>query len=445
MPQMKPRNAAEKRLLAGARKGTIANVSKLKDKTIRATFLRDICLRPDDYGVHEKGVRLNGAEVLGQLDFEAVTLPRPFWLYHCALTEELVLRDAETHILGLTDCMLNGIEGDRLRVKGNLTLKGTTVSGEVRFLGAHVEGNLESSGATFDNPADDAFSADGANLAGDLVFQAATALGTVRLLGAKIGGDVSGSNATFDNQDKNTFCADGIEIGGTLFLRHTKISGVTRLVRADINHDLACDGGTFDNPNIIALALDGIKVGGTLSLKDIKVRGETRAGHAANGCRQIGRLSRLPPTLCEKTSERQAMAKSVAVVVYRRVDPIRIRALAYRTADYFGAAIRRRNFFLGPSCRIHGSHKGAGLSCRLLSQGLRGLDKARAIMDQLKRRGATPTAGLSGVQFPGICHRYLFPHRRPSSRGLLEPAFRGLRRGGSSEASSGSTSFPAGC
>lgn len=185
---MQPANDAETRLRDCARRGDIADVKDLDDKTVRAAFLRDLCVRPDDYGVHAKGVRLGGAEIADPLDFEAATLPRPLGLLHCALAAELILRDAETRTLLLSGSTFAGIEADRLRLTGGLFLPGATITGETRLLGADIEGNLACHGADFDNPDGDAFGAQRMTVGGRLFLIEVVAMnGALDLMHAGVG------------------------------------------------------------------------------------------------------------------------------------------------------------------------------------------------------------------------------------------------------------------
>lgn len=169
--KMKAANEAETLLLEKARLGDIADVSGLEDKTVRADFLRDLCVNPDDYEIHEKGVWLVGATITGTLSFEAANLPRPLGLICCTLENPLMLRDATTRTISLGSSILSGFEGDRLLVRGTMFLDDVTVTGETWLSGSHITGVLSCIGATFDNPDGNAFIAQRMTIGGRLFLE----------------------------------------------------------------------------------------------------------------------------------------------------------------------------------------------------------------------------------------------------------------------------------
>lgn len=156
---MSPANDAEALLLEKAREGERADVLHLDDKNVRATFLRDLCVRPNVYGIHAKGARLKGATISGQLDFQGAILPLRLGLFSCALEAELLLRDAEIRSFYFNDSSAPGLRADRLRVIGSLFLRRSTINGETRLMGAEITGDLSCSGANFDNPKGKSFNA----------------------------------------------------------------------------------------------------------------------------------------------------------------------------------------------------------------------------------------------------------------------------------------------
>lgn len=268
---MEPANDAEKLLLECAQKGEPAYVANFDDKTVRAEFLRDICVRAGDYELHEKGVQLLGADIDGALDFEAATLLRPLWLFECVLKAGLMLRDAETRSLGFPSCIIAGISGDRLRVKGTLSLSDAAVSGETRPLGADIEGDLVCSNAGFCNlDSEKAFSADGIRIGGSLFMRDTTAVGETRLLGADIGANVNCLDALLLNPEGDAFTADRIRVGGSVFLANVSAIGETWLVGACIEGNLDCAGATFDNPGGNAFCAQRLAVGGRFFLTAVK-------------------------------------------------------------------------------------------------------------------------------------------------------------------------------
>ena len=138
------------------------------DRTVRAEFLYWLCADPEaDKYIHAKGVRIRGAKITGELDFEDAVLPHPLALVGCALADGITLVDARTRSLNLSGSRTGRISADRLKTAGGVFLtNGFRAEGEVRLLGADIGGQLGCTGATFSNPTGDALSADGLKTAG---------------------------------------------------------------------------------------------------------------------------------------------------------------------------------------------------------------------------------------------------------------------------------------
>ncbi|MCZ6860908.1 MAG: hypothetical protein O7I42_11655, partial [Alphaproteobacteria bacterium] len=65
-------------------------------RTIRAEVIYHLLAdRPNTRKVHAKGVRLFGARVEGQLDFESARLDRPMWLFGCYFAAPIIFQDAK--------------------------------------------------------------------------------------------------------------------------------------------------------------------------------------------------------------------------------------------------------------------------------------------------------------------------------------------------------------
>jgi hypothetical protein len=151
--------------------------------------------------VHERGVRVRGAVIDGDLNFQGRTLAGDFALWYCELNGRLTLLGARTRTVHLGGSRCQDIAADRLEAAGGVFLRdGFIAEGAVRFLGADIKGNLECDDGRFE------------------------------------GGDKSG----------NALQCDRIQVGGGAFLRNGFAAcGAVRLVGADIGGDVVCVGGTF--------------------------------------------------------------------------------------------------------------------------------------------------------------------------------------------------------
>ncbi|MBL1436382.1 MAG: hypothetical protein COB08_009315 [Rhodobacteraceae bacterium] len=229
---------------------------------VRAEFIRYLALGGcKACGLHEKGLRIVGARIIGVLDLEGGDLPRDLGLFACPFESELVFLSAKLQSLFLNHSLLpEGLSADRLEAKGNVVLDGVEAHGAVRLLGAKLGGDLDCDGVTFNaakdgagKPTGFAFGADGLEAKGSLLLRDVEAHGEVRLLGAKLGGDLECSGATFsaakDGEGKTTgaaFGADRLEAKGSFFLRDVEAHGEVRLLGAKLGGNLDCEGATFN-------------------------------------------------------------------------------------------------------------------------------------------------------------------------------------------------------
>ncbi len=277
---LKPlKTEAEKALLEAAEKGEFADRRKLDPKdpghdkpensdnwsperNIRAKLLAWLCT---DKGaselVHYKGVQVAGAKVTGVLDLEAATLLHPLTLDYCAVKEAIILRDAETRTLSLQGSHTGPVSADRMKTRGSVFLRyGFHARGEVRLLGADIEGDLDCIGGTFENENGYALNADGMKTMGDVFLRDKFhAKGEVNLLGAEIGGDLSCIDGTFENEKGVTLNAENMTVKGVFFWRtKERPAGVVDLMHANV-------GQLSDNkeswPEEGKLALDGFEYG----------------------------------------------------------------------------------------------------------------------------------------------------------------------------------------
>ena len=220
---------AEMRLLAAVESGKFARIPGAPkpdqtngwkdDHTIRAKFLRHLCLHPGRYEIDPRGIQLSGARITGTLDLRSATLHRPLWIDESRFIAAPILQDAATPTLALQDCHLPGLEADRLTVTGTLRFDGSSFSGEVCLSGATITGDLSCTKATFDNAGSTAFFADGLKCGGGVVLDSVTAMGETLLLGADITGDLDCEQAIFDNADGFAFNAERMSVHRRFYWR----------------------------------------------------------------------------------------------------------------------------------------------------------------------------------------------------------------------------------
>ena len=176
---------------------------------------------------------------------------------------------------------------------GVVCLTGAKITGDLacrggEFLGAEVETESEKKDRV-------ALVADRAEIGGDVFLKEGFhATGEVRFLGAKITGNLSCIAGKFENARGRALVADRAEICGSVFLAQGfRATGVVRLPGARIAGNLACRGGEFVGSEVetqagkktkTAILADGAQIGGILFLDpDFHASGVLRFPHAKAG------------------------------------------------------------------------------------------------------------------------------------------------------------------
>ena len=305
------------------------------NRKVRAAVIHWLCVDADARRlVDPMGVQVQGARIEGPLNLDFARMPFPLLLSLSGIPEGIFLRESRaasisfegTHtgpisadrltvdgtvflrngflakglvrllgarIHGILDCTKGTFMGteiktpkgktrialtaDRLDVGGGVFLReGFHATGEVRLLGAHIRGDLDCHGGTFENPGAEALNADSLVVGGNVFLtDEFRARGQVRLLGARIRGNLECNAGTFEGAEIETpegktivaVVADGVEVGGGVFLREGFCAkGEVRLLGTRIRSNLDCTGGTFENPGGKALNADGLEVGGGVLL-----------------------------------------------------------------------------------------------------------------------------------------------------------------------------------
>jgi hypothetical protein len=194
---------------------------------VRADFLRFLALGGDDATpVHEKGVRLKGAFIDGELDISSCLEVWPLEFHNCVFSEGLDFSGARLRRVSLSGSHVRAIEGVRCRAKGSMFFDdGFFSAGSVRLIGATIDGNLDCTNGKFsdglhcDNAKiggdldccegtfetqmldgeSDALSCGGASIGGGVDLGGFHAKGTVTFSGAVIAGSFNGRRGVFDH------------------------------------------------------------------------------------------------------------------------------------------------------------------------------------------------------------------------------------------------------
>lgn len=257
------------------------------ERTVRAEVIYALCCGTEaDWTVHAKGVRVRGARIEGELDFEDSTVTCPLHLLSCYVRQPINLQRAHLRSLVLSRSRLHALIGDGLEARELRLDDGFSCVGEVRLPGATIEGDLDCSGGSFENRGGETLWADRLNCSGDVLLQKGfSAKGEVRLPGATIGGGLDCSGGRFENPEGKALFADGLDCKGDVFLAEDfSAEGEVRLLGATICGDLQCSGGRFAKENGDALSADRLDCKGGVYLRDgFRTKGGVRFPAATIG------------------------------------------------------------------------------------------------------------------------------------------------------------------
>ena len=142
---------AEKRLLETCQKGELLNLSKqtIPHKKIRGEFLRWLILnntkqiRIDNQNstltIDPRGVRFDGAQIIGEFDFSFCETHLPFYFTNSTFQKKINLSDSKIRFLTLRGSSVLSINAQRLICKGSVFLDETFEAiGQVNFGSAQI-------------------------------------------------------------------------------------------------------------------------------------------------------------------------------------------------------------------------------------------------------------------------------------------------------------------
>jgi hypothetical protein len=224
--------------------------------------------------VHAKGIRIDRAEIEGDLDFEAATVLAPLWFTDCDFRAALIVRQAKLSHLAMHGCRVPGIDGHRVVVdgpcllsrsqsrpfvsEGAVVLTGAKIAGELSFLGAELGGKLPV-----------ALDANGATIGASLFLRHGRFTGLVDLTRVTVHGNLHAQGARLDHpgNEKVVLIAQGARIGGDAFFRHGfEATGLVNFTRAEFAGSLQLDGAKLHAPHGTALSLNQARIGAALGL-----------------------------------------------------------------------------------------------------------------------------------------------------------------------------------
>ncbi|MDA0632052.1 hypothetical protein OUY22_01385 [Nonomuraea sp. MCN248] len=236
----------EAALLRACRAGQAVRPPGGEELVVEAALVRKLCRR-DPAEIDPRGLVIERARITGGLDLTGMAVTFPLRFAGCVFDEPLDLDGADLHLLALDGCTIPGLLANGLRVRRDLDLSRSRISGDLR-----TPASTSSTAAVWLCESeiggrllclDTLIESDGRAIQADRVIVGGTirllhrfeARGALRLIGARIAGslDLTGACLTRPQQDLALDLGDA-EIGGSVFLIDDQ-AGRRPLVRGRID------------------------------------------------------------------------------------------------------------------------------------------------------------------------------------------------------------------
>lgn len=196
------------------------------DRAVRAEIIRWLASDPEAVAlVHPSGLGIAGARIKGLLDLTYSKVDKPITIMNCYMPDGIDLSSANVGDFAIRRASVGTISGNGATFRNDVTI-GDGHYGTAAFFRAHINGNIDFTGAHFVSTERDAIRLIEAVVGGDAIFQNGfSADGMVDARLAKIGHDLSFHGAEFTGSDDTGLDAERAEIDGTLYwadVKHTK-------------------------------------------------------------------------------------------------------------------------------------------------------------------------------------------------------------------------------
>lgn len=214
--------------------------------------------------IDPKGLRIFGFNVTGRVDLAGCQIAPMLSFVGCVIEEGIDLYCAVSKgILLANSTLKSGIRADGASIGGPLFLSASEIFGEVRLLGATIEGGINCVATKIKVDQGAAIAMDSATVLGNVfLIDGFESRGGIQLPGARISGQLSCVGAKILATGAEALNAERAEFGGGVFLTEGfESSGSIRLKAVRIGGQLSCSGARLDAGSGIALGLDSAEVG----------------------------------------------------------------------------------------------------------------------------------------------------------------------------------------
>ena len=247
-------------------------------RSLDATLLRRCCDELKDR-IDRHGVRLRDAAITGSVDLSGLDVPFPLRFEDCEFDSPLTVEGAQLYELGLNGCVqLPGLLANGVRIRRDLDLSRTHVTGTLRtsastskqsaiwLCESEIGGRLLCVDTVIDGGAERSIQADRMHVSGNIrLLHKFTARGEMRLIGARIDGSLDLTGASIESPVTGLALDLGeAVIEGSVFLIDDT-SGRRPVIRGRIDMGRARIGGQFLVRNATLEATGGVPVGSAYS------------------------------------------------------------------------------------------------------------------------------------------------------------------------------------
>ncbi|WP_259679171.1 hypothetical protein [Pseudomonas vranovensis] len=270
-----PLTAAESHLQVHCKQGTTVRLGSSRptqatfENSIRADFLRFLLLGGDRSApVHERGVDLSGAYIVGPLDLRSAVVTRSMSLNDCTFSDPPNFTDSQVcGSLVMSGCSSPGLEAQRLEVRGAANLSGYRCFGPMNLRDARVGASLLLIKAKLNGRKQAALVAARIEIAGSLVMPGVLARGMVSFQEARISGEVIGRGGRFNGRGAIALLFAHAHVESAVrFSDEFKAKGVVVCLGIKVKGVLDCSNALFDGMGEKSLFLNEAWVQGNVCL-----------------------------------------------------------------------------------------------------------------------------------------------------------------------------------